>query len=68
MHLLSKCSERMDFWATLAQFWSSDGQQIIDWKGIKILVSDHYLNKYSQNPIQTCSVRLLGECPELIRF
>ena len=32
------------------------------------MVSDHYLKKYSHNPIQTCGVHLLGQCSEMIRF
>ena len=32
------------------------------------MVSDHYLKKYSRNPIQTWYVHLLGECSEFIRF
>ena len=31
-------------------------------------LSDHYLKKYSHNPIQNCGVRLLHECSEIIRF
>ena len=33
-----------------------------------MVVSYHYLKKYSYNPIQTCGVHLFGECSELIRF
>ena len=33
-----------------------------------MVVSDHYLEKYSRNPIQTWCVHLLGEYLELIRF
>ena len=34
-----------------------------------MVVSDHYLKKYSHNPIQTCGVHLYGECSEMaIRF
>ena len=35
---------------------------------LKMLVSDHYLKKYSHNPIQTRCVHLLGVCTELIHF
>ena len=31
-----------------------------------MVVSNHYLKKYSRNPIQTWCVQLLGECSELI--
>ena len=33
-----------------------------------MVVSDHYLKKYSHDPIQTWCVHLLGECSELIHF
>ena len=33
-----------------------------------MVVSDHYLKKYSHNPIQSCGVHLLGKCSELICF
>ena len=32
------------------------------------MVSDHYLEKYSCNPIQTACVAVLGECSEMICF
>ena len=37
-------------------------------KWLNMVVSDHYLKKYSYNTIQTWCVHLLGECSELIRF
>ena len=33
-----------------------------------MVVSDHYLRKYSRNPIQAWCVHKLGECSELIHF
>ena len=39
-----------------------------DRKWSKVVVSDHYLKKYSHNPIQTCGVPLLCECSEMTRF
>ena len=35
----------------------------INWKWVKLLVSDHY-----HNPVQSCGVHLLGESSEFIRF
>ena len=55
------------FWAMLAQFWPSSVQNK-DWKWVKMVVSNHYLRKYSDNPIQTWCVHLLGACSELLRF
>ena len=37
-------------------------------KWLKMVVSDHYLNKYSRKPNQTWCVHLLGDCSELICF
>ena len=39
-----------------------------DWQWVKMLVSDHYLKKYSCNPIQTWYLHILSECSELICF
>ena len=39
-----------------------------NWERVQMVISDHYLKKYSHNPIQTCGVHLLGECSELISF
>ena len=33
-----------------------------------MVVSEHYLKKYSHHPIQTCDAPLLGECSEIVRF
>ena len=66
IHLLGECSEMIRFWATLAQFWPSSGQK--KWKWIEMVISDHYLKKYSHNPTQTWCVHLLGECSKLVRF
>ena len=41
---------------------------LVTTKWLEMVVSDHYLKKYSHNPIQTWCVHLLGECSELIRF
>ena len=38
------------------------------WKWLQMLVSDHYLKKYSHNPIQSSGVHFLGEPSELICF
>ena len=66
MHLLGECSELIRFWVTMAQFWPSSSKK---WRKMGYSVGfRHYLKKYSQNPIQTCGVHLLGECSELIRF
>ena len=53
----------------LAQFWHLSGQKNY-WKWGQTVVSDHYLKKYSHNPIpiQTCGVHLLGDCSDLISF
>ena len=37
-------------------------------KWLKMVVSDHFLDKYSCNPIQTWRVHCLGECLEFIHF
>ena len=37
-------------------------------KWLKIVVSDHYVKKYSRNPVETWCVHLLGECSEIICF
>ena len=33
-----------------------------------MVISDHYLKKYSRNPIQISCLHLLGQCAELISF
>ena len=33
-----------------------------------MVVSNHYLKKYSHNPVQTLYVHFWGECSELFRF
>ena len=67
VHLFGECSELIIFWATLAKFWHFIDHNMTK-KILKIVVSNHYLKKYSCNPIQTWSVHLLGECSEFIRF
>ena len=49
------------FWPRRQNFGS-----LVAIKCLKIVVSNHYLKKYSRNPIQTWCVYLLGECSELI--
>ena len=51
VHLLGECSEMICFLATLAKFCPSSGH-----KWLKMVVSDHYLEKYSRNPIFVCTL------------
>ena len=47
--------------------WPNFGHPVAT-KLLNMLVSDHYLNKFSRNPIQTWCVHLLGEFPVLVHF
>ena len=58
-----QCSELVHF----GPRWPNFGP-LVATKWLKMVVSDHYLKKYSHNPIQTWCVHLLGECSELIYF
>ena len=53
-------------WFAFWPCWPNFGP-LVATKWLKIMVSDHYLKKYSCNPIQTRCAHL-GECSELIRF
>ena len=58
------------YWVSV-QNWFALGANfgpLVATKWLKMVVSDHYLKKYSHNPIQTWCVLLLCECSELIRF
>ena len=78
--LLDECSEMICFLVTLATYWVSvenwftfapcrpNFGPLVATKWLEIVVSDHYLEKYPRNPIQTWCVHFLGECWELIRF
>ena len=51
--------------------WDHIGQKfgpLVATKWLKMGVSNHYLKKYSRNPIQTWFVHLFGECSELMRY
>ena len=59
------------YWASVQNwfvFWPCwpDFGPLVAIKWLKMVVSNHYLKKYSRNPIQTWCVQLLGECSELI--
>ena len=54
-------------WFAFWPCWPNFGP-LMATKWLKIVVSDHYLKKYSCKPIQTCCVHLFGECSELICF
>ena len=54
-------------WFAFWPRWTNFGPPVAT-KLLKMVVSDHYLKKYSCKPIQTCCVHLLGECSELICF
>ena len=47
--------------------WPNFGH-LVAIKWLKMVVYDHYLKKYSCNPIQTWCIYLLGRCSELMRF
>ena len=68
MHLLGECSELICFWVMMAQFGPPCSGQKNDWKWFKMVVSHHYLKKYSHDLIQTCGFHLLGERSEMIHF
>ena len=51
--------ELIRFWVTLAQFWPSSGKKI-DWKWVQMVVSDHYLKKYSHKPILKLRCTFVG--------
>ena len=64
------CWVSVQNWFAFEGHWPNFGHLVAknDWKWAKMVVSDHYLEKYSHNPIQTCGVHLLGECSEMIHF
>ena len=65
------CLVSVQNWLFFGPHWPNFGTLLTTtWlkKILKIVVSNHYLKKYSCNPIQTWSVHLLGECSEFIRF
>ena len=61
--LIGCVQNRCGFWPR----WPDFGP-LLAIKWLKMVVSDHYLKKYSCNPIQTWCVHLLGECSEMICF
>ena len=54
-------------WFTFRSRWPNFGP-LVAAKWLKMVVSEHYLKKYSPNSIQTRCVHLLGECSQLICF
>ena len=58
------------FWVSVQNWfaWPNFGPLKNYCKWAKMVVSDHYLKKYSCNPFQTWCVHLLGECPDMICF
>ena len=54
-------------WLALGPCWPTFCP-LVATKWLKMMVSDHYLKKYSRNPIQTWCVHLLGECSEMVNF
>ena len=61
-----------EYWVTVQNWfafwpcWQNFGP-LVATKWPKMVVSDHYLKKYSHNPIQTWCVHLLGDCSEQAR-
>ena len=66
IHLLSKCSELIHFWATLAKFRPSSGQKLLenDSKWFSTIIRKNY----SLNPNETWCIHLFGESSEMILF
>ena len=54
-------------WFAFRAHWPNFGP-LVATKLLKMVVSDHYLEKYSHNPIQTWCVHVLDDCSELIDF
>ena len=54
-------------WFTFGSRWPNFGP-LVATKWLKMVISDHYLKKYSCNPIPTLYVHLLGDCSKLIGF
>ena len=54
-------------WFASGTRWPNCGP-LVAAKWLKMVVFDHHLKKYSNNPIQIWFVHLLVECSEMIRF
>ena len=54
-------------WFGFGPCWRIFGP-LVATKWLKMVVSDHYLKKYSCNPVQIWCLHALGECSELIDF
>ena len=61
------CWVSLQNWVAFGPRWLNFGS-LVATKWLKIVISDHYLKKYSCKLIQTRCVHLLGECSELIPF
>ena len=61
------CWVSVQNWFAFRPRWPNFGPLVAK-KWLKMVVSDHYLKKYSHNPIQTWYLHLLGDCSELICF